>query len=358
MKRIINVVLGACVILFSQCNSRSEFTVQGTAILEGVRGGLKRKPVIFDLTLENRSKEYRITAKALDGEWYNNEVAASDGTLNYFLEQDWPSLNDKIKDNNYQEFGKVGAGAFPEFSATPVQLIWLAYCSQPYFNVGTNNMKIPLFNTRYAPTDGMKQIVSFSESNPNILEKIQCFATNILYVAVRKTNILLQPPYDKGYLLWQLKITAYTNIGKLTLPLSFEYEQYFPKATNGANGEDVDCLYKGRFTATNIIETVSSVNLLPVASKKDVPVADWSHNFPSTGQVTPVIAYTLNDNKWKDPNDQGIQNQVLAIKQEIHLREPPQDRKGVRAIVIAFLGASFLLLCWFIKREVKHKSNN
>jgi hypothetical protein len=345
------------IVLLSQYNVRGEYTVEGTATFESASGSPKNKLIIFDITLESRGKEYRIMAKSLSDEWYNNETVGSDGIFDYFLEQDWNSLDDKKRDkNNYQEFGKVGAGVFPQYSATPVQLVWLAYCSSSYLVEGTNSMKIPLFNTRYAPTDGMMEIVSFAENNR--LEKIQCFATNILYIAAKKTNIWLKAPYDKGYLLWQLKITGYTNIGQTTLPFSFEYEQYFPKTGSDTNSANLNRLYKGWFTAANFIGTVSSGSLLPMATKNDVRVADWSHNLPSTSQGTPVVASVLNGNNWNNPTNPTAKYQAFAINQVISERSPQPARKSVKIIIIALLAVNFLFLCRFICREIKRKQTN
>jgi hypothetical protein len=355
----ISIIFSVSFVLLSQYESRCEFTIKGTATLEVARGGSKRQPVIFDLTLESRGKEYRITAKALGDTWYNNQVVGSDGTFNYFLEQDWPSLDDKMNDKNYKEFGKVGAGVFPQFSARPVQLLWLAYCSQPLFGAGTNSVQVKLSDIRYAKADGLRQIVDYSELHPNLLENIQCYATNVLYVSSKKTNIYLKAPYDHGYLLWRLKITDYTNVGNSTVPLSFEYEQYYPKIADGTNSTDLDCLYKGQFTATNVRETVAAGNLLPEATKQDVPVADWSHHFPTDADGgTPVVAYTMNKNNWISPLDPGLKAQVVAIDQMTHRYEPPRGRSGIKAIVFIFLGTTFFLLCLFIKREIKHKNNN
>lgn len=304
MKYLILLLLGTCIMPLAQQQSRGdEFTVEGIATLQPGKAEDNRPPVIFSLKLENRGQEYRITAKALDGTWFNNEVAASDGTLNYFLEQDWPSLGDKMKDTNYMEFGKVGADAFPEFSATSVQLAWLAYCSASHFAAGTNYLRMPISTAKYAMTNGLRQVVFFSESEPKLLDKIECFATNVLYVRTTKSNMTLAAPYDKGFRLWQLRITAHTNVGSLALPLAFEYDQYYPKVAGGTNSGDLQPLYHGKFLATNLLATVSAGKLLPVASKKDVRVADWSHQFQPTAGGTPVVAYLLNEDKWKGPAD-------------------------------------------------------
>jgi len=114
-------------------------------------------------------------------------------------------------------------------------------------------------------------------------------------------------------------------------------------------------LYKGWFTATNVGKIVSSSSLLPVASKKDVRVADWSHNLPSTAEGTPVVGYVLNGNSWKAPTDPAVQNQVFAIEHVIRERPPVHGATGVRAVVVAFLGVSLAFLCWFIAREMKQR---
>ena len=47
------------------------------------------------------------------------------------------------------------------------------------------------------------------------------------------------PPFDKGYTNAVYKVTEYTNIGRLKLPLRFEFDQFFPRGVHIVSSNDI-----------------------------------------------------------------------------------------------------------------------
>jgi hypothetical protein len=345
------------VILFSQYNSVGDYTVQGIATFG--QADPRFPPMHFNLTLESRNKEYRITAMSLDDTWYNNEITAGDGLDNYYLNQTWPSWDARMKNRGYQEAGTVIEGDFPANSLSIVQLMWLAYCSASHFNIGTNSMTIPLRCTKYAPANGLTEVVSLASSTPNVVDQIQCFGPAFLLALSDKTQLGLKSPYNNGYLLWNLHVTAFTNVGQLTIPISFEYSQFYPNIKYGTNSSDLICLIKAKFEAANVLGEVTDQSLLPMTTRKDVPVFDWRFNkaqiaMGASGQMgTPVVTYKINDGEWRKRDDSGIVSQVIGIRMLVHTRQPAKGGAVVKAFTFSALIVSTLFLVWFIRREIK-----
>jgi hypothetical protein len=339
------------IILLSQYNALCEYTVEGVAAF----GPASKFPTMrFNLTLESRDKEYRITAKAIDGEWYNDEVTSGDGLDNYYLDQTWPSWDARAKNQGYQEAGTVSEGDFPANSLSIVQLTWLTYCSASHFHIGTNSMTIPLRSAKYAPADGLTEVVSFAASAPNVIDKIQCFAHTAPFVSNSGGKIDSKLPYERGYLLWEIQVTTFTNIEGLTLPRSFEYAQYIPSGTNSSN---LICVNRAKFEVTNVLNEVAAQSLLPMTTMKDAPVFDWRFNkeqvaMDKSGKMgTPVVTYKINNSEWRKRDDSGIKYQVIAIQQIVHTRQPAKGSPAIKWFVYSALIISTLFLGWLIKRE-------
>ncbi len=351
----IGTMLVTGVILLSQYNAFCEYTVEGIATF----GPASKFPTMrFNLTLESRDKEYRITAKPIDGEWCNGEVTSGDGLDNYYLDQTWPSWEARAQNQGYQEAGTVIEGDFPASSLSIVQLTWLTYCSASHFHIGTNSMTIPLRSAKYAPADGLTEVVSFAPFTSNVVDTIECYAPAFVLALSDKAKLGLKSPYNNGYLLWSLHITAFTNIGQLTIPISFEYSQFYPDIKSGANSSDLICLIKAKFEATNVLGEVTDQRLLPMTTMKNVPVFDWRFNkievaMAASGKMgTPVVTYKINDGEWRKRNDSGIKSQVVGIQMLVNTRQPAKGGAFVKAFAFSALIGSILFLIWFIRREI------
>ncbi len=351
MREQIGAMFVIGIILLSQCNALSEYTLEGIATF----GPASQFPTMrFNLTLENRDKEYRITAKAIDGEWYNDEVTSGDGLDNYYLDQTWPSWDARAKKQGYREAGTVIEGDFPANSLSIVQLTWLMYCSASHFHTGTNSLTIPLRCAKYAPADGLTEVVSFTASAANVVDKIQCFTYTAPFASNNTKAIAPTSLYDRGYLLWEIHATTFTNLGSLTLPRSFEYDQYIP---NGTNSSDLNCVMRAKFVVTNILAEVTAQSLLPMTTMKDAPVFDWRFNkdqvaMDKSGQMgTPVVTYKINDGKWRKRDDSGIKYQVIAIRQMVHTTQPAKGGMVIKWFVYSALIILTLFLGWCTKRK-------
>ena len=346
------VFLIVCLVLSSRCLALGEFVVSGVASFG--QANPKFAPMRFNLTLESSGNEYRITTKAIAGEWYNDEVTSGDGTNNYFLDKTWPSWEARRNHQGYRETGTVINGDFPANSLSIVQLMWLVYCSGSHFHPGTNHVDIPLRCTRYSSAKELTQVVSYAKSTPNIINEIKCYSQGLLSMSGGR-KVKLSPPYDKGFLLWQLKVIDYTNIGGLNLPRAFRYAQYIPNDTK--QGNQLAYIIKAKFDVTNTLKKASSIDLLPVTTTQNVRVFDWRFNrnrvpMESGKKGTPVATYEMKDGHWRTPDDPSIKEQIVAIQRIVHGRQLANTNPVIKWLIFTAFSASTLLFGWFVVREI------
>lgn len=343
------------ILLLTGYKSSGEFMINGVGCLESGIAGSSIPPMHFHLVLESRKSTYRISAKAMDGEWYNNQVTSSDGIDNYFLDQRWPSWQARKNGADYTESGTVTDGVYPLKSLTLVQLMWLAYCSAGSFRGETNHLIIPLHSAKYSSSVGMTEIVSYRNSMSRFVENIQCFAQGLL-ISSRLKTIKLKPPFNQGFLLWEFHVTDFTNLGQVAMPLAFEFQQFYPNLKTGTNCFDTTCIYKAAFRADTVAQAVSSGSLMPMTTLIDVPVSDWRFHLTTSGtdvRGSSFVSYQISKGEWKRRDDKMASEQAFEIKQDLHMRRPAQSRPFVKLLVYIALTASFAFLCVLIIKQIK-----
>ena len=118
--------------------------------------------------------------------------------------------------------------------------LWLAFGSRPYFESLKTNMLVPFYND-WAGRWGRKDYRQ--EATWRLADTVPRLPLEVTYLNpgakwertvvnnVVTTNEVLvpyAPPYDKGFKNGQYRVTAQTNIGDLTLPLEFRFDELVP----------------------------------------------------------------------------------------------------------------------------------
>ena len=118
--------------------------------------------------------------------------------------------------------------------------LWLAFGSRPYFESLKTNMLVPFYND-WAGRWGRKDYRQ--EATWRLADTVPRLPLEVIYrdpgarwqrtvennvVTTNEVLVPWEPPYDKGFRNGHYRVTAQTNIGDLTLPLAFQFEEFVP----------------------------------------------------------------------------------------------------------------------------------
>lgn len=118
--------------------------------------------------------------------------------------------------------------------------LWLAFGSRPYFESLKTNMLVPFYND-WAGRWGRKDFRQ--EATWRLADTVPRLPLEVIYrdpgarwqrtvennvVTTNEVLVPWEPPYDQGFMNGRYRVTAQTNIGDLTLPLAFQFEEFVP----------------------------------------------------------------------------------------------------------------------------------
>ncbi len=313
-----------------------EYIAQGNFTWKLLKDGKAIVADHWNFSLEVRDKSYRINARSVDGEYYWDEETGSDGIDNYFLEQQWPSWDDKRKNSGYKEVGYVSSGAFPVKSLKPVQCIWLLSSATEYL-LSPQGSFLPLNDLSYVPTNATTSKIEWSTHEPKLPVRIEGYSPAFL---VKDKVMTLPKAYNNEYKVWELQVIETTNVGGLIFPRIFEYRQYIPKFPNALDKNDLQFVYKAEFQVTNFILNATLGSLLPRTIARQTEVYDFRYDkeFNTKPEVLrPALTYIITNGVWLNKDAPSIKSKVTVITQIIRTSNPFPPKSNLARILIGVL---------------------
>ncbi len=246
-------------------------------------------------------------------------------------------------------------GTFPAEALHSERILWLAFCSASSLVSGSN---LPSFRV---PLEGPAQpLRSQSELLPASRLPLRYEQTApgflIFQEGKQPERLKFPPPFDRGFVEFEYRATALTNLNEWVLPMAFEAE-FFTIAL-GANTN------AGRYMANRRRGTVTQIRAVTSEQwQPDIAGGANVYDYRFTNRAgRPFMYVETNQAHWIERDDPHLRQTVQAkLPMPVYGRKPEaeQRRKGVgRAIVIAAISVSTLAFAtWalFVRTRTKNK---
>ncbi|MCW5555319.1 MAG: hypothetical protein KIS67_24555 [Verrucomicrobiae bacterium] len=118
--------------------------------------------------------------------------------------------------------------------ATASPVLWLAYCSGCLLDTAKDGKLVPVFRSDVSPRflKPLSTEIVRQDLWPGLPTLMTFFDDGVDHRYGRKR----QPPFDRGFVLAEYRVTHYTNVGTFTLPSDFELDEFRPASDSAMAG--------------------------------------------------------------------------------------------------------------------------
>lgn len=247
-------------------------------------------------------------------------------------------------------------GTFPAKALPSELVLWLAFCSAPRLAAGTNlpSFRVPLeaaaqpvrCQSELLPASGLP--LRYAQTAPGFLQ---------FQDGKQPDRLDFPPPFDRGFVEFEYRATALTNLGEWVVPLAFEAEFFTIALGAGTNG--VRYMPNRRRGMVTRIRAAASEQWQP-----DIAEAANVYDYRFTNRAGRLLTYVeTNQARWIERDDPHLRQTVQAkLPMPVYGRkaEAVERRRGVgRAGVVAAISTPTLVfVAWalFVKVRTRNKT--
>jgi len=194
----------------------------------------------FILTVSNCAWAIRLSSEDFDGAKYYHVVHAADSIFYYTRFGRLPPGANFVNNGT----AVIEKGDAPVENGTFANYVWAGLASACYFGQRTNAEVRPLWLVS-DKSSTVRCSVEFLDAYPFLPKRVTYF----------QNAGLLPAPFDGGWRAAVIQVGATTNMGDVTVPLKFTYDQHKPMA-NARTSDDVE-------SQMQVTVEVGSVTLTP-----------------------------------------------------------------------------------------------
>jgi len=292
----------------------------------------------FQVSVSNSDWNIRITPSDVHGIDYY-EVVHSGDSIYYYTAFSRPSPNANILNNGVAE---IAHGDVPVERGMFASYIWLGLASSSYFHDITNQEIQPI----WAKTPTEKKVKAHWQlwDGAPFLPKHVVYPQQLSY---------LQPPFDKGWNAGVFSDTSETNLGGLTIPLSFTYEYFTPKA-DGVKISDLESAFKVDVSVKSVW-VPATVNVSPPITRGPTLVEE--QRLPTLPQGRKLEYLSSNQAALPPRPEKSVVAQYNSLKSSLRITSAENPVSKVRIALFAWLflsgGAFIFIVLWGRRKKNK-----
>ena len=309
----------------------------------------------YSFAVETSDNSYRLTVVSIEGEYYNDQIAAGDGLDCYYLKRTWPSWQAKRSGTGMEEYGFVTPGEFPVESDRPIQCLWLMFCAKDYFSNSSNQMNLEFSDINYVDNKTITNVIKWMTNQPRFVQSVQAYVPHV-QIGGKVAN--LPDVFEGRFRVWEINQTGTTNFQYESFPSRFEYRQFFPKF-QGATSEYKDHVIRHAvFRVKNVSRSVKSPDLLP-ETKGRVMVTDFrfENDLPTQDGKNIGFIYYSTDNNWRSRTNREVRIQLAEITNAVIPSAPISGVANpfVSKAIIGVTVFTTICLVWWVKKQKINK---
>ena len=303
------ILLAGNLFLFSNNVAATEFEVDGVLTFQQIGANNK--------VISEQKENFEVSVK--DCQWFivtepnpesakiiRYEIGGENGTIYQVAYFDKNAIDPNSQNT---AIGLIENDVVPEnIAGNRITELWLAFASSCYLDSAKNGMLKPIYrmpdpSMRSEDWEDTAKWKRF-DAAPYLPQEVVYWYENI--IGMNGTNrVVIQPPppFEKGFTRASYNADSVTNIGGLTLPLSFSSKEYFLMPRDKTADLEMEGLVQG--TVTNMRTTCERTNFIPELTEATY-VGD--RRFARMPKPVEELPYMVTNGIWPSANAQWLQN--------------------------------------------------